>query len=45
MGSFDAAASRYGLKCQWADNVVLTKLEVRSGLETIPIIDGYLIAG
>ena len=28
VGPFDAVASRYGLKCQHADKIALTKLDV-----------------
>ena len=45
VGPFDAVASRYGLACQQADRIALTKLDVLSGLETIPLIDAYRIGG
>ena len=45
VGPFDAVASRYGLACQQADRIALTKLDVLSGLETIPLIDDYRIGG
>lgn len=41
VGPFDAVASRYGLKCQNADKIALTKLDVLSALEQIPVITGY----
>lgn len=41
VGPFDAVASRYGLKCQNADKIALTKLDVLSGMSDIPIITGY----
>ena len=41
VGPFDAVASRYGLKCQHADKIALTKLDVLSYLKKIPIITGY----
>lgn len=41
VGPFDAVASRYGLKCQNADKIALTKLDVLSGLSEIPVIVGY----
>ena len=41
VGPFDAVASRYGLKCQHADKIALTKLDVLSSLKKIPIITGY----
>ena len=42
VGPFDAVASRYGLKCQRADKIALTKLDVLSYMQEIPIITGYL---
>lgn len=41
VGPFDAVASRYGLKCQNADKIALTKLDVLSDLKYIPVITGY----
>lgn len=41
MGPFDAVASRYGLKCQNADQIALTKLDVLSSLKEIPLIVAY----
>ncbi len=41
VGPFDAVASLYGLKCQNADKIALTKLDVLSTLSEIPIITGY----
>ena len=41
VGPFDAVASRYGLKCQNADKIALTKLDVLGSLDEIPIIVGY----
>lgn len=41
VGPFDAVASRYGLKCQHADKIALTKLDVLSSLDEIPVITGY----
>ena len=40
-GPFDAVASRYGLKCQHADKIALTKLDVLSIMDQIPVITGY----
>ena len=40
VGHFDAVASRYGLRCQKADRIALTKLDVLSGMNEIPIITG-----
>lgn len=45
VGPFDAVASRYGLKCQRADKIALTKLDVLSYMQEIPIITGYLYKG
>ena len=41
VGPFDAVASLYGLKCQNADKIALTKLDVLSSMSEIPIITGY----
>ena len=41
VGPFDVVASLYGLKCQNADKIALTKLDVLSDLDKIPIIVGY----
>ena len=41
VGPFDAVASRYGLRCQHADKIALTKLDVLSSMKEIPIITGY----
>lgn len=41
VGPFDAVASRYGLKCQIADKISLTKLDVLGSLDEIPVIVGY----
>lgn len=41
VGPFDAVASRYGLKCQNADKIALTKLDVLSAMKEIPVITGY----
>lgn len=41
VGPFDAVASRYGLKCQNADKIALTKLDVLGAMDEIPIITGY----
>lgn len=41
VGPFDAVASRYGLKCQNADKIALTKLDVLSNMSEIPVIVGY----
>ena len=41
VGTFDAVASRYGLKCQNADKIALTKMDVLSSMKEIPVITGY----
>ena len=41
VGPFDTVASRYGLRCQHADKIALTKLDVLSSMKEIPIITGY----
>lgn len=41
VGPFDVVASRYGLKCQCADKIALTKLDVLSSLPEIPVITAY----
>lgn len=41
VGPFDAVASQYGLKCQNADKIALTKLDVLGSLDEIPVIVGY----
>ena len=41
VGPFDAVASRYGLKCQNADKIALTKLDVLSSMKEIPVITAY----
>lgn len=45
VGPFDAPASRYGIRCQAADKIALTKLDVLSEMEEIPVITGYVIDG
>ncbi|MFR2215619.1 MAG: aspartate carbamoyltransferase, partial [Ruminococcus sp.] len=37
----DAVASRYGLKCQNADKIALTKMDILSSMKEIPVITGY----
>ena len=44
VGSFDAVASRYGLRMQGADEVALTKLDVLSYLDQIPVCVAYELA-
>ena len=38
-------ASRYGLACQNADRIALTKLDVLSGMDQIPVITAYQQGG
>ena len=45
VGPFDCVASRYGLACQGADKIALTKLDVLSGMKEIPDITGYTLDG
>lgn len=45
VGPFDAVASRYGLQCQNADKIALTKLDVLSDLDRIPVIAAYQYNG
>ncbi|WP_296117547.1 adenylosuccinate synthase [uncultured Eubacterium sp.] len=41
VGPFDTVAARYGLKMQNADKLALTKLDVLSHLDEIPVITAY----
>ena len=45
VGPFDVVASRYGVKMQGADYIALTKLDVLSGMEKIPVCVAYDIDG
>ena len=45
IGPFDCVASRYGLACQGADKIALTKLDVLSSMEEIQVITGYKLDG
>lgn len=45
VGPFDAVASRYGTMVQGADVLALTKLDVLSYMEKIPIVTAYDIDG
>ena len=45
VGPFDCVASRYGLACQGADKIALTKLDVLSSMNEIPVITGYRLDG
>ena len=41
VGPFDAVASRYGIRCQGADEIALTKLDVLSDYEEIEVCTAY----
>jgi adenylosuccinate synthase len=45
VGAFDVPASRYGARVQGADELALTKLDVLSYLEKIPVCTAYEING
>ncbi len=45
VGSFDAVASRYGVRVQGCNELALTKLDVLSYLDKIPVCTGYEING
>ncbi len=45
VGPFDAVASRYGIRCQGADEIALTKLDILSGYEEIEICTAYELEG
>lgn len=45
VGPFDVVASRYGIRCQGADEVVLTKLDILSGYKEIDICTAYELNG
>jgi adenylosuccinate synthase len=45
VGGFDVVASRYGARIQGADEVALTKLDVLSYLEKIPVCTHYEYGG
>ena len=45
VGPFDAVASRYGIRCQGADEIALTKLDVLDGFEEIEICTHYMLNG
>jgi adenylosuccinate synthase len=44
-GWFDAVAARYAIALNGAEGVVITKLDVLSGLERVGIVTGYRVAG
>ena len=45
VGAFDAVASRYGVRMQGADELALTKMDVLSYMEKIPVCTAYEIDG
>lgn len=45
VGPFDIVASRYGIRCQGADEIALTKLDVLSGYEELEVCTGYELNG
>ncbi|MDE7306544.1 MAG: adenylosuccinate synthetase, partial [Clostridia bacterium] len=45
VGPFDAVASRYGIRCQGADEIALTKLDVLDGYEELEICTHYELDG
>ena len=44
VGPFDAVASRYGVRCQGADVLALTLLDVLDYMEEVPIVAHYRLA-
>lgn len=45
VGPFDAVASRYGIRCQGADEIALTKLDILDGYEQLEICTNYELDG
>lgn len=45
VGPFDVVASRYGTRVQGADTLALTKLDILSYLDKIPVCTGYSVNG
>ncbi len=45
VGGFDVPASRYGVQLQGATELALTKLDVLSGLEKLPVCTAYELDG
>lgn len=45
VGGFDVVASKYGIKMQGADEIALTKLDVLSYLDKIPVCVAYEVNG
>ncbi|MCD8285797.1 MAG: adenylosuccinate synthase [Clostridia bacterium] len=45
VGPFDVVASRYGIRCQGADDIALTKLDVLDDYDEIEIVTRYELNG
>ena len=45
VGPFDIVASRYGIRCQGATEIALTKMDVLSGYEEIEVCVAYELNG
>ncbi len=45
VGPFDVVASRYGIRCQGANEIALTKLDVLSDMEELEICTAYELDG
>ena len=45
VGPFDVPASRYGVRMQGADEIALTKMDVLSGFEQLPVCVAYEVDG
>ncbi len=45
VGGFDVVASKYGIQCQGADAIALTKLDVLNGYDKIPVCVAYDVDG
>lgn len=45
VGPFDVVASSYGIRCQGADEIALTKLDVLSGFDELEVCTAYELDG
>lgn len=45
VGGFDVVASKYGVLCQGADELALTKLDILSDIKNIPVCVAYEVNG
>ncbi|MDO4492767.1 MAG: adenylosuccinate synthase [Clostridia bacterium] len=45
VGALDLVATRYGVQCQAATALALTKLDVLSGMDSIPVCTAYRVDG